>query len=154
MLHCFASPVRSCVLAFLCLMVLPVQAQSPRAMAAKPFASEISVREAHQLAAQNRIALIDIRRPSEWRQTGLAVGAVPLTMHQPFPRFLARMRELASNAGDKPLAIICAAGVRTARMQKILARSGLRVINVHPGMTGTWLERGWIQHGLPIRRYR
>jgi hypothetical protein len=42
----------------------------------------ITTKEAFKRATEGSIVLVDIRLPSEWRDTGIGVNAVPITMHQ------------------------------------------------------------------------
>lgn len=153
MLRPFASPAHLLLLTVLVFAAaVPAAAQTaPPTATPEQIAASIGVREAHALAQRGEIQLVDIRRPAEWRQTGIADGAIPLTMHQPLPTFVEKLKVLRERADGKPIAIICAAGVRTARMQRILADNGVSVVNVAPGMTGNWFQRGWIKTGLPIK---
>lgn len=116
-----------------------------------PLPMQLSVHDAYELAKQGKILLIDIRRPEEWRETGVGEGAKPLTMHQPLPRFIAGIRALSHKAGGVPVALICASGQRTSRMQYFLAGHGINVMDVNAGMKGGWFTRGWIANGLPVQ---
>ena len=42
---------------------------------------QIAAPEAHELAAAGKLTIIDVRRPSEWRETGLPEGAVGISLH-------------------------------------------------------------------------
>ena len=47
------------------------------------FAAEfMSVSKAHQQSKAGQVHLVDIRRPSEWKQTGVAKHASKITMHK------------------------------------------------------------------------
>jgi rhodanese-related sulfurtransferase len=114
----------------------------------------MSVQRAFQSAARGEIVLIDIRRQSEWRQTGVGTHAVAITMHQNFADFARQARALAAQRGNKPIALICASGGRSSRLQKRLAKHGISgVIDVHEGMVGGFHGPGWINSGLPVRPY-
>jgi rhodanese-related sulfurtransferase len=127
----------------------PAAVQSPSAE------RTMSAQTAFQRAARGEILLIDIRRQSEWRRTGIGKHAVPVTMHQDFKDFLSQVRALAARRGNRPIALICASGGRSYRMQRRLASHGFSaVIDVHEGMVGGFHGPGWINSGLPIRPYR
>jgi rhodanese-related sulfurtransferase len=145
----FATPMRRLTL-FLAVVVVSFAGAQADGRQIDP---NIGVRDAHNLVQSGRVLLVDIRQPAEWRETGIADGAVPLTMHQPLPAFLARLKALSAKHDGRDIALICARGVRTKRMQRVLAANGIKVVNVAPGMLGTWFARGWIQSGLPVRPY-
>lgn len=112
----------------------------------------MSVEQAFELSRDNKLILIDIRRPSEWQQTGIAQTAIPITMHQNFFAFLSQFRKATSGGFVKPIAIICARGVRTQYMQSVLAKHGYpQVIDVGAGMVGSRHGPGWLKAGLPTR---
>jgi len=105
-------------------------------------------------AEAGSVLLVDVRRPREWRDTGVAVPAREVTMHQETgPRgFLADM--VAAVGGDKsmPVALICASGVRTSWASRFLSANGFsEVYNVKEGMLGRGGDTGWIKRGLPTR---
>jgi rhodanese-related sulfurtransferase len=108
----------------------------------------IDAAEAHRLARTGRILLVDIRRPEEWGATGVAAGATPLDMRRDdFPAALAALR---SGSPDRPVALICARGVRSRRLAARLARAGVAsVLDVPEGMLGSSAGPGWIARGLP-----
>lgn len=104
--------------------------------------------QAHAEAVAGEIILIDIRRPDEWRATGIGVGAQPLDMRS--DDFEAQLLALAEDR-DTPIALICAAGVRTARLANRLTEAGFtNIIDVPEGMTGSSAGPGWIAAGLPL----
>jgi len=110
----------------------------------------ISATTAARHVAQNAVTLVDVRRPAEWRQSGVAKPAFTVTMHQPVPRFLARLQELRGLG--RPIVLICATGGRTAFLQSVLAKQGMPVSHVRDGMMGNAAGPGWISSGLPLRR--
>ncbi|MGQ0564702.1 MAG: rhodanese-like domain-containing protein [Gemmobacter sp.] len=105
---------------------------------------------AHRAALARTITLVDIRRPDEWAQTGIGEGAHPLDMRrQDFDEALAR---LVGNDRAAPVALICARGVRSARLASRLTRAGhARIIDIPEGMLGSGNGPGWIARGLPVR---
>ncbi|MDA0655674.1 MAG: hypothetical protein O2912_04615 [Proteobacteria bacterium] len=45
--------------------------------------SKLSPETAYKAVESGTLTLIDVRSPEEWRKTGIAKGAVPITMHNP-----------------------------------------------------------------------
>lgn len=108
---------------------------------------------AHALVRADKIALIDIRRPDEWADTGLAQGAFAVTMHQPMAQFMAALADLGIGPDtEKPIALICARGVRSRWLQGELINAGYgNVIDVSDGMMGSPAGAGWLASELPVR---
>lgn len=100
------------------------------------------------------ITLVDVRSSREWRETGIAAGAKTVTIHnrRGIKAFVAEMVKAVGGDKSKPVALICAAGVRSARAGKILAAAGFtNVRNVFEGMLGRPdAGPGWLKRGLPI----
>lgn len=106
------------------------------------------------MAVKGEIILIDIRRPEEWKSSGVATPALTITMHQNPRAFFNRVHRALGYDMNKPVAIICAVGVRTRYMQAQMKRVGfLNVVDVSEGMIGGKHGTGWIKSGLPIRRW-
>jgi rhodanese-related sulfurtransferase len=101
------------------------------------------------------LTLIDIRRPDEWRQTGVAEDALRINMAHPqgTPGFV---RQVAAEVGgDKnaPIGLICRTGNRSTHMQQALREAGFtQVYNVKEGMAGSAAGPGWVKRGLPVQR--
>lgn len=117
---------------------------------------EISVITANTLSNKGEVLLIDIRAESEWEQTGVAPQAVTLSMHQSggVPAFESALTQLLNGDKDKPIALICAGGVRSAKLQRYLQQRGFtQVLDVVEGMQGGLFTDGWIDHQLPIKSY-
>jgi rhodanese-related sulfurtransferase len=95
------------------------------------------------------ISLIDVRTRAEWTDTGLAKGAWPISMHERgFEQRLFAARDLSA---EKPVALICATGGRSAQLLAALKRAGYPgFIDVSEGMLGSRRGPGWIARGLPI----
>ncbi len=106
--------------------------------------------EAFAAAATGDILLVDIRRPDEWERTGLPEHAVPFDMRE--DAFLENV--LGARASDsQPVALICARGVRSARLARRLDVAGVGpIIDVPEGLLGSSDGPGWLERGLPIRR--
>jgi len=112
----------------------------------------ISVKAAHARALAGEIVLIDIRHRSEWRSTGVGSSAVAISMHE--PGFLERVKAAVKGDKSRPVALICAAGVRSKRMSEVLIREGYKtVIDVSEGMLGGFFGGGWLRAGLPVRPF-
>ncbi len=106
----------------------------------------LSNAEALEQAASNTRLLIDIRNPAEWQTTGTPFGAVLLCGSE--PDFDTALATLTHNNKAAPLAVMCAAGVRSAAMQQLLQAQGYtNVANVAAGMAGH------VAQGLPVRAY-
>jgi rhodanese-related sulfurtransferase len=110
---------------------------------------ELSAQEADRRVQAGELTLVDIRRPEEWRQTGVARGAARLDMRRPdFAEALLRQVDGNPNAA---IAIICRTGNRTTQMQKALLGAGFtQVYNVREGMAGSAAGPGWLRRGLPV----
>lgn len=70
------------------------------------------------LAADSGTLLVDIRRPEEWRETGVVEGALLVTYRDP-QSFLAAVRPHL--APGQRLALICRSGNRTSRAAREIA---------------------------------
>ena len=106
--------------------------------------------QAHRAALAGAIVLVDIRRPDEWEASGSGEGAVRLDLRR--PDFAERLAEIAGGT-DRPVALICAGGVRSARTANRLADAGFTdLIDVPEGMLGSTAGPGWIASGLPLDR--
>ncbi len=106
---------------------------------------------AHKKALAGEITLIDIRRPDEWEETGYGEGAVRLDMRR--DDFVAALDEVIGGNRDAPVALICARGVRSARLNNRLVEAGYtNITDVPEGMLGNRHGPGWIERGLPLVR--
>ena len=112
----------------------------------------MSVSEAHAQAARGDILLVDIRTPHEWRASGVGQGAVPLDMRR--EDFLAALTQMVGGDLATPVALICARGVRSARLSNQLIEAGFTtIIDVPEGMLGSAAGPGWVRAGLPVLSY-
>lgn len=108
----------------------------------------LTVTEAHQAALSGKVFLVDVRRPDEWEKTGVGVGANPIDMRR--DDFIAELDKLTGGAKDAPVALICARGVRSARLSNRLTEAGYtNIIDVPEGMLGSTAGPGWLKTGLP-----
>jgi len=119
---------------------------------AAPVAAEphiMSAPDAFSAVSNGEMILIDIRSPGEWEDTGVAEGAIALTMHS--PDFATKISTLLNAQSDMPIGLICATGGRTEYVVSILAENGFPdVIDVSEGMIGNARGAGWIERGLPL----
>lgn len=114
----------------------------------------LEVRQAHTRAKAGEIVLVDVRRPSEWRASGVPASGHAITMHQNGRRFLAQLLEATGGDKSRPLALICATGGRTTWLQARLRQAGFtNLYNVTEGMKGSRFGAGWLKKGLPIRQW-
>ncbi|MEP5761339.1 MAG: rhodanese-like domain-containing protein [Litoreibacter sp.] len=106
---------------------------------------------AHEYAMANKITLIDIRRPDEWAKTGSGEGANRLDMRR--DDFIAELDKITGGDRSSPVALICARGVRSARMTNRLNDAGFtNIIDVPEGMLGSASGPGWVKRGLPLNK--
>ena len=117
-----------------------------------PFKGDaISPVMAHEFATSGQITLIDIRRPDELSQTGSGQGANRLDMRR--EDFIAQLDKIVDGDRSKPVALICARGVRSNRMGQHLKNAGYtNIIDVPEGILGSKSGPGWLKRGLPVVR--
>lgn len=114
--------------------------------------TQLSVAQAYAQATQGDIWLIDIRRPDEWQRTGVGEGAFPVDMRR--KDFVQALALVTKAAPSRPVALICARGVRSARLGQAMREAGYaNIIDVPEGMLGSSAGQGWLKSGLPVRRY-
>lgn len=114
---------------------------------------KISVTKAYNDASAGRSLLIDIRRPDEWKKTGIGKHAYAMSIqqHPSGPQgFLTELIKLTSGNRSKRVDLICARGGRSKSLQRRLLKLGYTNVNdVTEGMVGGWGKKGWIKTGLP-----
>jgi hydroxyacylglutathione hydrolase len=94
----------------------------------------IDVEGLHELG--DDVQVLDVRERAEW-DAGHLPGSVHTAYHDivEVPRMLNPQR---------PIAVICSSGQRSALAASLVARAGAReVIHVADGGVGTWSDRGW-----------
>lgn len=110
-----------------------------------PTSKDINNEELKNLLASNTI-LIDIRRPEEWKETGVIKGSHKLTLYdasgKETPGFLQKFQELVPTP-QTPVILICRTGNRTSFAAKALTDGFgyVNVYNVKNGITD-WIASG------------
>jgi rhodanese-related sulfurtransferase len=103
-----------------------------------------------QVMLEQNIPVYDVRRPEEWRQTGVIEGSKLLTFVDSdgriMPDFLDRFT--AAIGQQDPVILICRTGSRTSTLARFLvAQMGYtQVFNVRDGITR------WISDDRPVMR--
>ena len=113
----------------------------------------ISAEQALQQSRAGERLLFDVRSPSEWHETGVPETAQPVTIHDTrgLPAFVAEVIARTDGDRSRPVAFICASGVRSAYASQLLREAGYQdVANVKEGMFGSDAGEGWRKKGLPI----
>ena len=99
---------------------------------------------------QQRTQIFDIRRPEEWRETGVIANSKLLTFvdanGRVIPGFLQRFTSVVSK--DDPVILICRTGNRTDVLARhLVTKMGYsQVYNVRHGITE------WIRDRQPVKR--
>lgn len=100
----------------------------------------VDVKQAAAMQAQG-VLLLDVREENEYREV-----RAPNTLLIPLSRIGERVDEIAMYK-DKPIAIICRSGRRSARAWQFLHEEGYtKAVNVEGGMIA------WEAAGLPVER--
>lgn len=111
--------------------------------------ASLSAREAYDVARAGTLVLIDIRTPEEWRDTGLAQGAIALDAET--PGFEVRLAGLRLDHPAKRIALIDRSGGLSSSLRNKLAGRGWReIVAVRGGMLG---PGGWLAEKLPVVAY-
>jgi rhodanese-related sulfurtransferase len=114
--------------------------------AGQAVAQDVSVQTAHQYSVSGEVLIVDVRRPEEWAETGVAPGAALITLQD--ADFLERLAVAAGGNKDAAIAFNCRSGVRSASAaEKARAAGYSNVYNVTGGMSAAG---GWIDAGLPV----
>ena len=96
------------------------------------------------------IPIFDVRRPEEWRQTGIVNNSKLLTFVDANgrlnPEFLPRFTSTVDK--DDPVILICRTGNRTSQLARYLTEKlgYTKVYNVRDGITK------WIRENQPVQR--
>jgi rhodanese-related sulfurtransferase len=110
------------------------------AFAAQAGPGTVDVKQGASLQSQGAL-LIDVREPDEYAQ-----GHAPGSTLIPLGQLEQRLHELSTRK-DKPIALICRSGSRSAKAQEILEKAGFtKTVNIEGGMNA------WARAGLPMVR--
>ena len=116
---------------------------------AEPPYTNVDNQELQRLLQQS-VPVIDIRRPEEWRETGVVEGSRGLTFVDMNGRVMPNFLETfsASVSKDQPVVLICRTGNRTDVLARHLVEQlgYSRVYNVRDGIMG------WLSEGRPVSR--
>lgn len=116
-------------------------------------AGTLDAASAWQQISAGKMLLVDVRTQSEWRATGVAPGAVTLTMGS--AGFAEKLKAVADANPGKTIALICASGGRSSSVQRQLAQLGVdNAVDIIEGMKGNLFSPGWIGRGLPVKPYQ
>ena len=99
---------------------------------------------------EQNVPLFDIRRPDEWKQTGVVTGSQLMTFFEAngevridfLPKFSQQINK------NDPVILICRTGNRTSALARYLVEKlgYTQVYNVEDGITH------WIRKGFPVER--
>ncbi len=123
-------------------------------------AESLGAADAKRLAERGELTLIDVRLPIEWARTGLPEGALALSLQnprtlEPRPGFVEDVLKAVAGERDRPIALICATGQRSAYAVDLLEQSGFTdVHHIAEGMIGSRDGPGWLAHALPTEPCR
>lgn len=113
----------------------------------------LSVAQAFAAVQEGSLVLVDIRTPQEWRRTGVPSGSHQIDMRR--ADFAETLLAVLDGERSAPVALICARGVRSARMARALAADRfVNVADVPEGMLGSAEGAGWIAANLPVARWQ
>ncbi len=107
---------------------------------------------ASQKLLDSKIKIIDIRTPSEWRETGLLKGSIPIMFFNErgqydIDAFLSKLNQYIKK--DEEFALICRTGSRSSMLAPFLdTELGYKVINLRGGILYA------IGNKLPIEVYK
>ncbi len=91
---------------------------------------QLTVAQAHARAISGAILLVDIRSDD----------------------FMKSLQSLLVLADNRPVALICAGGVRSARLSRQLLAAGFeQIIDIPEGIYGSAAGPGWLKSNLPVR---
>ncbi|MCV3473877.1 rhodanese-like domain-containing protein [Campylobacter sp. CNRCH_2014_2849] len=87
--------------------------------------------------------VIDVRKPSEWVQTGTIKNAIKISFYNEDgsinKNFVEEIKKISSK---KPIAIVCRSGARSAKASALLDQNDIEVTNLKGGMNAL-LSQGY-----------
>lgn len=113
----------------------------------------LSPPDAWKRAEAGELTIIDIRTPPEWAWTGVPKTSKRATWWKLTGEegFLDDVLALTGGDRDMPIALICAAGVRSSDAARFLISRGFsNVSDIGEGMMGGRAGPGWLERKLPL----
>ncbi len=115
--------------------------------------STLSAPDAYAMVQSGKLILIDVQRPDEWKNTGVAQGALHIDMSstQGEAGFIQQVSDTVQGDKRASIALISQAGNRSENARQTLHAAGFtHVYNIKEGMRGSSAGPGWIARGLPV----
>ena len=115
--------------------------------------STLSAPDAYAMVQSGKLTLIDVQRPDEWKNTGIAQGALHIDMSstQGEAGFIQQVSDKVRGDKRTPIGLISHAGNRSENARQTLHAAGFtHVYNIKEGMRGSSAGPGWIARGLPV----
>jgi rhodanese-related sulfurtransferase len=118
-------------------------------------AEVLTAEEAKVLAGRGALTIVDVRLPVEWAATGLPEGAEGVSLQDSLTRevrsgFPDDVLRAVGGDKDRPIALICARGNRSAFARDLLAAAGFTSVHdVSEGVVGGANGPGWLARRLP-----
>ena len=120
------------------------------AACSEPPYTDVDNAQLQQMMMAQEAPIYDIRRPEEWRQTGVIEGSELLTFVDASGRLKPAFLDRFTAAVDKhePVILICRTGSRTSTLARFLVEElgYTQVFNVRDGITR------WVSDGKPVQR--
>ena len=117
-----------------------------------PLPDILAAEKALEMSQSGDLTIIDVRTPMEWMRSGVAEGALTITPQN--PTFMQDLHDAVGGDMNKPIALICATGQRTARIASFLREQGYgAVADISEGMMGNFTAQGWLRKNLPTVQY-
>ncbi|MCI4644205.1 MAG: rhodanese-like domain-containing protein [Hyphomonadaceae bacterium] len=113
-----------------------------------PLPPEVTPVEASAYLDKRDVVLIDVRKPEEWAESGVAQGAERVTLQD--PDFMTSVEAILDYDKDADVVFICRSGGRSATARDQLIGAGYRSVSSVAG--GTLGDEGWIASGLPVEQ--
>jgi len=114
--------------------------------------AEVINQPASRALFDQKIPIVDIRTPGEWKETGLLKGSIPITFFDErggynVDQFMQKLNAKVDT--KKPFALICHTGSRTSMLAPFLSQTfGYTVYNLKGGILYA------MRLGLPIEPYK
>lgn len=117
----------------------------------------LSAPEAQALQQAEKLIIVDVRTPKEWRETGIPAGAKAVTLGNPDGPDAFADEVLKAAGGNKaaPLGVICRSGNRSTKAIEVLEQRGFTNLhNVKEGVGGGDNGPGWQARQLPMVEWK